>query len=61
MHPRVTHAQLMDKVQARLGDGVTSLRYRDSVNNALMDLTDDEELRLWLDNTDRLVLYADSE
>ena len=61
VHPRVTHAQLMDKVQARLGDGVTSLRYRDSVNNALMDLTDDEELRLWLDNTDRLVLYADSE
>ncbi|KAI0698914.1 hypothetical protein BC835DRAFT_1412925 [Cytidiella melzeri] len=61
VHPRITHAQLMAKVQARLGDNVASLRYRDSVNNALMDLTDDEELRLWLDNTDRLVLYADSD
>ncbi|KAI0092595.1 hypothetical protein BDY19DRAFT_925149 [Irpex rosettiformis] len=61
VHPRVTHSQLMNKVQARLGDGVMSLRYRDSINNALIDLTDDEELRLWLDNTDRLVLYADSE
>ncbi|KAI0787101.1 hypothetical protein BC629DRAFT_1440299 [Irpex lacteus] len=59
VHPRVTHAQLMDKVQARLGDNVMSLRYRDSVNNTLMELTDDEELRLWLDHTDRLVLYLE--
>ncbi|KAI0347053.1 hypothetical protein BDW22DRAFT_1307532, partial [Trametopsis cervina] len=58
VHPRVTHEQLMDKVQARLGESVTTLRYRDSVNNALVNLLDDEDLRLWLDNTDRLVLYA---
>lgn len=38
VHPRVTHAQLMGKVQARLGDNITCLRYRDSVDNALMTL-----------------------
>lgn len=61
VHPRVTHAQLLDKVRARLGENVVALRYRDSVNNALIDLADDEDLRFFLDGTDRHVLYADSE
>lgn len=59
VHPRVTHAQLMDKVQARLGDNVSNLRYRDSLSNDFVELATDEELSDWLDSTDRHVLYAD--
>ncbi|KAH9894216.1 hypothetical protein C8Q73DRAFT_647220 [Cubamyces lactineus] len=59
VHPRVTHAQLMDKVQARLGGNVASLRFRDSLSNELLPIDSDEELRSWLENTERHVLYAE--
>ncbi|KAH9853825.1 hypothetical protein C2E23DRAFT_884475 [Lenzites betulinus] len=59
VHPRVTHAQLMDKVQSRLGGNVASLRFRDSLNNELLPIDSDEELTSWLHNTDRHVLYAE--
>ncbi|PIL36724.1 hypothetical protein GSI_00413 [Ganoderma sinense ZZ0214-1] len=59
VHPKVTHAQLMDKVQARLGGNVLSLRYRDSLSNEFVPLGSDGDLRVWLDSTDRHVLYAE--
>lgn len=59
VHPRVTHAELMDKVQARLGGEVANLRYRDSTSHTFVGLDGDEELRVWLDGTDKHVLYAD--
>jgi bud emergence protein 1 len=59
VHPRVTHAQLMEKVQSRLGAGVKNLKYRESSAGAFAELLDDEELRAWLETTDRHVLYAD--
>lgn len=60
VHPRVTHAQLMDKVQARLGANVQELRYRDSRSgNAWIGLSNDSDLQNWLSATERLVLYAD--
>ncbi|KAH9943021.1 uncharacterized protein BXZ73DRAFT_40610 [Epithele typhae] len=59
VHPRVTHAQLVDKVQARLGGDVLALRYRDSLSNEFIPLDNDANLRGWLDSTDRHVLYAE--
>ncbi|KAF9652124.1 hypothetical protein BDM02DRAFT_3089576 [Thelephora ganbajun] len=59
VHPRVTHAQLMEKVQSRLGAGVKNLKYRESAGGAFVELSDDEELRSWMEATDRHVLYAD--
>ena len=59
VHPRVTHAQLMEKVQSRLGAGVNNLKYRESTGGAFVELLDDEELRAWIEATDRHVLYAD--
>nr|VWO96561.1 SH3 domain-containing protein [Ganoderma boninense] len=59
VHPKVTHGQLMDKVQARLGGNVLSLRYRDSLSNDFVPLGSDGDLRVWLDSTDRHVLYAE--
>lgn len=59
VHPKVTHAQLMDKVQARLGGNVLALRFRDSLSNEFVPLENDGDLRGWLDSTDRHVLYAE--
>ncbi|KAH9482475.1 Protein scd2/ral3 [Psilocybe cubensis] len=59
VHPKVTHAELMDKVQARLGGEVGNLRYRDSMTNTFVGLDSDEELRAWMEGTDKHVLYAD--
>jgi bud emergence protein 1 len=59
VHPRVTHTQLMEKVQSRLGAGVRNLKYRESTGGAFVELLDDEELRAWIEATDRHVLYAD--
>lgn len=59
VHPRVTHVELMDKVQARLGGDVGNLRYRDSLTNTYVGLDSDEELRAWMEGTDKHVLYAD--
>ncbi|GLB33417.1 putative src homology 3 domains contatining protein [Lyophyllum shimeji] len=59
VHPRVTHAELMDKVQARLGGEVANLKYRDSVTNQFVGLDTDEDLRVWIESTDKHVLFAD--
>ncbi|KAH7931257.1 hypothetical protein BV22DRAFT_1190549 [Leucogyrophana mollusca] len=59
VHPRVTHAELMGKVQARLGGNVVNLRYRDSLNDEFVGIEGDRELRDWLDSTEKHVLYAD--
>ncbi|KAJ7591420.1 scd2/ral3 [Mycena floridula] len=59
VHPRVTHSELMEKVQARLGGEVVNLRYRDSVSNGFVGLDNDQDLRLWMESTDKHVLYAD--
>ncbi|KAF5369806.1 hypothetical protein D9758_001358 [Tetrapyrgos nigripes] len=58
VHPLVTHAELMDKVQARLGDEVENLRYRDSVDGSYVYLETDAQLKSWIDETDKHVLYA---
>ena len=59
VHPKVTHAELMEKVQSRLGTVVTTLRFRDSMTNTFVGLDNDEELRAWMEGTDKHVLYAD--
>ncbi|KAE9404439.1 hypothetical protein BT96DRAFT_877605 [Gymnopus androsaceus JB14] len=59
VHPLVSHSELMDKVQTRLGGEVTNLRFRDSVSNAFVALDNDSQLRAWMDGTDKHVLYAD--
>ncbi|KAF7353082.1 Protein kinase activator [Mycena venus] len=59
VHPRVTHMELMDKVQARLGGEVARLKYRDSMSNQFVGLDNDQQLRAWIDGTDKHVLYAD--
>ncbi|KAG6813465.1 hypothetical protein H0H92_010799 [Tricholoma furcatifolium] len=59
VHPRVTHAELMEKVQSRLGGEVGNLRYRDSRTNAFIGIESDEELTDWIESTDKHVLFAD--
>ncbi|KAJ3734434.1 scd2/ral3 [Lentinula guzmanii] len=59
VHPLVTHSELMDKVQTRLGGEVSNLRFRDSVNNSFVALDNDSQLRAWMEGTDKHVLYAD--
>ncbi|KAF4574659.1 hypothetical protein AB1N83_002912 [Pleurotus pulmonarius] len=59
VHPKVTHAELLEKVQARLGGEVSVLKYRDSLSNQLFLVDSDDELRAWMDGTDRYMLYAD--
>jgi bud emergence protein 1 len=59
VHPKVSHTELMDKVQTRLGGEVANLRYRDSASNTFVGLDNDQELRLWMEHTDKHVLYAD--
>lgn len=59
VHPKVSHTELMDKVQSRLGGEVGNLRYRDSMTNTFVGLDSDDELRAWMEGTDKHVLYAD--
>jgi bud emergence protein 1 len=59
VHPRVSHAELMDKVQARLGSEVTQLRYRESMNKYFVEIHGDDDLKAWLAGTDKYVFYAD--
>ena len=59
VHPRVSHSELMNKVQSRLGGDVATLRYRDSMTNTFVGLGSDNELRVWMEGTDKHVLYAD--
>lgn len=56
VHPRVTHAELLKKVQDRL-ENVNILRYRDS--NGFNDLASDRDLGDWMESTDKHVLYAE--
>jgi bud emergence protein 1 len=60
----VSHAELFDKVRARLGPDIQVLRYRTGMaggaGGAYKDLRDDRELREWLRIEDqKLVLYAE--
>jgi len=59
VHPKVSHHELMEKVQARLGSDLRVLKYRDSLTNTFVGLDTDAELRAWMDGTDKHVLYAD--
>ncbi|KAI6164998.1 hypothetical protein EDD17DRAFT_1559191 [Pisolithus thermaeus] len=59
VHPKVTHSELMKKVQGRLGTYITTLRYRDSLSNEFVGLENDDSLREWLDRTAKHVLYAE--
>ncbi|EAU84301.2 scd2/ral3 [Coprinopsis cinerea okayama7 len=59
VHPKVSHHELMEKVQARLGSELRVLKYRDSLTNTFVGLDTDEELRAWMEGTDKHVLYAD--
>lgn len=59
VHPRVTHAQLMEKVLSRLGGNVKNLRYRRSAGGDFVELLDDNSLRSWIGTTERHVLYAE--
>ncbi|KII95911.1 hypothetical protein PLICRDRAFT_129977 [Plicaturopsis crispa FD-325 SS-3] len=59
VHPMVTHAELIEKVQARLGGDVVHLRYRDSITNGWVEVDRDDELREWLDTAEKHVLYAE--
>ncbi|KAG6850152.1 hypothetical protein H0H93_000279 [Arthromyces matolae] len=59
VHPKVTHAELMDKVQSRLGGEVGNLRYRDSVTNGFVGILTNEDLTAWIESTDKHVLFAD--
>lgn len=59
VHPKVTHLELMEKVQGRLGGEVSILRYRDSLTNTFVGLDNDVDLRVWMEGTGKHVLYAD--
>ncbi|KAH0840087.1 hypothetical protein J3R83DRAFT_1055 [Lanmaoa asiatica] len=59
VHPKVTHSELMSKVQARLGTSISSLQYRDSLRHGFMGLKGDHDLRDWLQSAEKHVLYAD--
>jgi bud emergence protein 1 len=72
--PTVSHLALLEKVRERLGNDVTSLRYREEVGSVvgqsgggavmaggarLIGINDDASLERWIRGNTRLVLYAD--
>ncbi|WVQ76286.1 hypothetical protein IAR50_005951 [Cryptococcus sp. DSM 104548] len=62
VHSAVTYADLFEKVRARLGPGVSVLRYRVSMDGqeGYRELRDDAELSGWLRTEgQKLVLYAE--
>ena len=61
VHPRVTHEQLLDKVQQRLGGQVARLSYRETGEEGedYVPLQQDDEVLWWIGSTDKHVLYAD--
>ncbi|KZP15150.1 hypothetical protein FIBSPDRAFT_795986 [Athelia psychrophila] len=59
VHPRVSHGELMDKVQARLGGAVSHLSFRDSLDQQFIGVDGDDALTEWMEGTDKHVLYAD--
>ena len=61
VHPRVTHEQLLDKVQQRLGGQVGRLSYRETGGEGedYVPLQQDDDVLWWIGSTDKHVLYAD--
>jgi bud emergence protein 1 len=61
VHPRVTHEQLLDKVQQRLGGQVARLSYRESGEDGedYVPLQQDDDVLWWIGSTEKHVLYAD--
>ncbi|KAG9317619.1 hypothetical protein JVU11DRAFT_1829 [Chiua virens] len=59
VHPRVTHSELMSKIQGRLGTSISNLRYRDSLHHEFVGLEGNHDLRDWLESAEKHVLYAD--
>jgi len=61
VHPRVTHEQLLDKVQQRLGGQVARLSYREAGEDGedFVPLQQDDDVLWWIGSTDKHVLYAD--
>jgi bud emergence protein 1 len=61
VHPRVTHEQLLDKVQQRLGGQVARLSYRETGEDGedFVPLQQDDDVQWWIGSTDKHVLYAD--
>jgi bud emergence protein 1 len=61
VHPRVTHEQLLDKVQQRLGGQVARLSYRETGEDGedFVPLQQDDDVFWWIGSTDKHVLYAD--
>lgn len=64
VHPNVSHAELFEKVRARLGSEVNVLRYRTSMagpgGGSYREIGGDDELRNWMRTEDqKLVLYAE--
>jgi len=61
VHPRVTHEQLLDKVQERLGGQVARLSYRERGEDGedYVPLQQDDDVLWWIGSTDKHVLYAD--
>jgi bud emergence protein 1 len=61
VHPRVTHEQLLDKVQQRLGGQVARLSYRETGEEGedYVPLQQDDDVLWWIGSTDKHVLYAD--
>ena len=61
VHPRVTHEQLLDKVQQRLGGQVARLSYRETGDDGedFVPLQQDDDVLWWIGSTDKHVLYAD--
>ncbi|KAH9024779.1 hypothetical protein EDB84DRAFT_1580196 [Lactarius hengduanensis] len=61
VHPRVTHEQLLDKIQQRLGVQVARLSYRENGKDGedYVPLQQDDDMLRWIGSTDKHVLYAD--
>lgn len=59
--PRITHNQLLEKVRDRLGSEITQLRYSlggGGREKEMFTIQDDEDMREWVANNSKLVLYA---
>lgn len=56
---QITFAQLMDKLQNRLGSVIKSLRCKEEVGNHLSLITCDNDLRNAINKNSKLILYAE--
>ncbi|TRM68472.1 hypothetical protein BD626DRAFT_425338 [Schizophyllum amplum] len=57
VHPQVSLVELTQKIEARLGGDVQVLHYRADQQD--ITINSDDELRAWVESTDKYVLYAD--